>query len=39
LLEENKLGEQIHCFAGLHRRDCKKSSQGAQHGHEARHEH
>ena len=39
LLEQNELGEQIHCFAGLRLRDGERPSQGARHGHEARHEH
>jgi hypothetical protein len=39
LLEENELGELIHCFAGFRLRDGEKPSQGARHGHEARHDH
>jgi hypothetical protein len=39
LLEQNKFGEQIYCFAGLRLRDCEWPFQGAGHGHEAGHDH
>jgi IS5 family transposase len=39
LLEENKLREQIHCFAGLRLRDGEKPSQGARDCHEAGRDH
>jgi hypothetical protein len=39
LLKEHELGEQIDCFAGLHRRDSERPSQAAWHGHEAGHDH